>query len=130
MVTYAQFTRNQAWMNTDFGLQLACKRFNKTPDEIAEIVGKTRSGKRKGQLRGQLVWDKCVKGGWVKEGYYDHDARQANGFVAAMKITCNYHIVASWTGEMLHGYDDRNGSYHDEVRKVRERIQQEKENKA
>lgn len=96
-VQYVQLRYLSAFLNTDFGLQLACRKLGKTPEEIEAVVGRYTRGKRKGQLRGKLTWAKVEQGGWVRQGYYDHDARQANGWVCrAVGLTFNYAIVDAW----------------------------------
>lgn len=96
-VQYVQLRYNKAFLNTEFGLELACRKLGKTPEQIEAVVGRYTRGKRKGQLRGILTWAKVEQGGWVREGAYDHDARQANGWVCrAVGLTFNYAIEDAW----------------------------------
>jgi hypothetical protein len=85
-VNYAETQCRCAYLSTDFGAQLACRKFNLSFDELAEKVGRYSRGKRKGQLRGSISWHKVVKGGWVKTGRYDHEESRAQGFVARVGV--------------------------------------------
>ena len=91
-VQYASIIQRTAWLNTEFGLELACKKLGKTPEEIEALVGRNKKGKRKGQLKGQLIWYSVVTPGWVRMGFYNHEALQANGFVQRMKVSYGYAI--------------------------------------
>jgi hypothetical protein len=86
-----------AYLNTDFGLNLACKKFNLTPDQLKELVGVYSKGKRKGQLKGQIVWLKVIKGGWVKTGAYDHDTMTPSGFVVKPGVCFAFQIIDPWS---------------------------------
>lgn len=81
-INYAESQGRSADLSTDFGLQLACKKFGFTPEEIAEKMGRYVRGKRKGLLKGSISWYKVTRGGWVKTGPYDHDNQRACGFIA------------------------------------------------
>lgn len=107
-VNYIQFENKYAYLNTEFGLNLACKWFNKTPEEIEEMVGRYKRGKRKGELKGKLSWYKVTQGGWVKMGRYDHDEGRSNGFVCRHNICFAKSIVDSWSGDLIIGFDDEN----------------------
>ena len=77
-VNYARFENNGAWLSSDFGQSIAARYF--TPEQI-ESLGRYVRGKRKGLLKGRITWTKCVHGGWVRTGSYDHDFGQASGYV-------------------------------------------------
>lgn len=64
--TYADTTENYAYLNTDFGLNLALKKFDITLEQLESIVGRYKKGSRVGQLKGKLVWRKLTAGGWYK----------------------------------------------------------------
>jgi hypothetical protein len=89
-----------AYLSSDFGRDLAMKHFRLTLDELEAKVGRYQKGKRKGELKGKLTWDKIEKGGWYKTGRYDEDAQIASGYVTYAQ-TFNYNIVDSWTGELI-----------------------------
>jgi hypothetical protein len=91
----AQITFNTAYLSDDFGLQLAMRKLELTEEQLAEKLGRYSRGKRKGKIKGQLVWEKTLCGGWVSNGYKD-------GFVCRFRdVTFNYHVVDSWTQEIL-----------------------------
>jgi hypothetical protein len=87
MTNYATIESKSAPINSEFGMNFACRLFNLTPEELEAKVGRYSRGPRKGLLRGWLVWAKTTKGGWVKTGAYDHDAGAGNGFVAPANLT-------------------------------------------
>lgn len=105
MINYAQFQFLNAYLSTDFGRDLACKKLGLTPEELAAKVGRYVRGKRKGMLKGQLQWVKVIKGGWVKTGAYDFDVMQGNGFVAKPGISFAYVVRDTWSGDLLIGSD-------------------------
>lgn len=100
-VNYAVFMDNYAYLSEDFGRDLALKKFDLCEEQLEKIVGRYTRGKRKGKLRGKIVWTKCVKGGWVKTGPYDFDADRANGYVASKGKCDNFLLVDAWTGEPI-----------------------------
>lgn len=104
----AEISYKTAYLNTDFGLNLAMRRLELSQDDIEKIVGRYVRGKRKGQLRGKISWLKVDQGGWVKTGPYDFEAMRGTGFVARLKVTYGYSIVDAWTGEHIHGFDTMN----------------------
>lgn len=65
--TYADIAENYAYLNTEFGLNLAIKRLGLNAEQIENIVGRYKKGKYTGQLKGKLVWCKVIAGGWKKE---------------------------------------------------------------
>lgn len=81
-INYAQFVSKYAYLSEDFGRDLAMRKFDLTEKQLKQIVGRYIRGKRKGLLKGKIIWTKCVKGGWVKTGSYDWDAGRACGYVA------------------------------------------------
>lgn len=95
-VQYVGIANHSAWLNTEFGLNLACKKLGMTPEQVEALVGRATKGKRVGELRGQLVWYAVTSPGWVKMGRYDHEAMQGNGFVQRMKVSYGYAIVNPW----------------------------------
>lgn len=95
MTNYASYESKFAYLSSDFGRDYACKVFNLTPAELEAKVGRLSRGKRKGQLRGHIVWAKTTKGGWIKTGSYDHGAGQGNGFVAPPNLTFGHGVFAN-----------------------------------
>lgn len=101
-----QYQYSGAYLNTEFGLELACKKFGLTPDQLKEKVGVYVRGKRKGQLKGKLIWAKVTKGGWVKTGRYDFETMTANGFIAKPGTCFAFQIVDSWTQDVILNHDE------------------------
>lgn len=93
---FADETTKSCYINTDFGQNLACRKFNLTLEELELIVGRYKKGKRKGELKGQLHWTKVINGGWVS----------GLGLVAP-NFTYGYYITDSHTGETIYGEDRR-----------------------
>lgn len=81
-VNYAEYESRSAYLSTDFGVELAQKKFGLTLEELEQKCGRYVRGVRKGKLKGAISWHKVIKGGWVKTGAYDHDQGRAHGFVA------------------------------------------------
>lgn len=98
---YAQFRDGYAYLSEDFGKELAMKKFNLTEEMLEIIAGRYVRGKRKGLLKGMIVWTKCIKGGWVKTGPYDFEAGRAQGFVQTKGECKDFQLVDSWTREPL-----------------------------
>lgn len=67
-VNYCQTEFKTASLATDFGRGLAQLWFGLNNDILESLVGRYSRGKRKGQLRGEITWKKCVRGGWNGEG--------------------------------------------------------------
>lgn len=101
MANYAQFITRFAYLNEPFGMELALRKFELTEEQLESIVGRYVRGKRKGLLKGKIVWTKCVKGGWVKTGPYDFDAMRACGYIAKPGHCSEFHLADSWTGESI-----------------------------
>lgn len=68
---YATINNYQAYLSSSFGQQLAQLWFGLDNDMLASLVGRISRGKRKGQLRGQILWSKCTRGGWQHSEYGD-----------------------------------------------------------
>jgi len=66
---YAEFSRNEAYLNQRFGLEMAHLLLGLNNEIIEAIAGRYSRGKRKGQLRGAITWERCIKGGWYRTGY-------------------------------------------------------------
>ena len=98
-VNYAQFISRFAYLSEDFGRDLAMRKFSLSAEQLEQIVGRYSRGKRKGLLRGKIVWTKCVRGGWVKTGPYDQDAMRACGYVQPVGKCKDFQLVDSWTNE-------------------------------
>lgn len=79
MTNYAHIEEKTAFLSTEFGENIARKWFG---DERVDAMPRYIKGKRKGMLKGIVVWQKIVRGGWVKtaratangdaEGYVEH----------------------------------------------------------
>jgi hypothetical protein len=69
MANYAEITTQRAFLNQRFGIALLQAHCGLSNDIIEGIVGRYSRGKRKGQLRGAVIWKKVVRGGWVKNGF-------------------------------------------------------------
>lgn len=100
MTTYASIKTQGAYLNSDFGLKLALRKFNITEEDLETLVGRYVKGKRKGQLRGKISWQKVKSGGWVSLGPRS-DGGYANGFVALPNRSFGYRIVDAWTDEVF-----------------------------
>ena len=100
-VNRATFQSKFAYLSGNFGKELAMKKLNCSEEELEKIVGQYVKGKRKGLLKGKIVWRKCIKGGWVKTGPYDFDAERATGYVAVPNRCDEFAIVDSWTGDVI-----------------------------
>ena len=98
-----------AYLSEDFGKELAMKKFNLTVEDLEQIVGRYVKGKRKGLLRGKICWVKCIKGGWVKTGPYDHEAQRANGYVESPGRCSNFNLYDAWTDELIRWSRDKDG---------------------
>ena len=113
--TYADTTENFAYLNTEFGINLAIKRLGLTAEQIESIVGRYKKGKYAGQLKGKLVWCKVIAGGWKKEFKC----------VIPPNVTYAYRI-SGWNGEILFPeyvndldiIDWKNSSLYDELTKI------------
>jgi hypothetical protein len=101
MTNYAQIQKLASYLNTDFGRDLACKKFNLSVEDLKALVGVYVRGKKKGQLKCSISWFKVVVGGWVKTGAYDFDGMQGSGFVAKPGLCFGFIIENSWSGEII-----------------------------
>lgn len=61
---YGSIGEFTAWLSTEFGLNIAMKWFNLNEEEIESIFGRYKKGKRKGYLKGMVIWKRCTHGGW------------------------------------------------------------------
>lgn len=100
-VNRAVFQSKFAYLSEDFGKELAMKKLNCSEEELEKIVGRYVKGKRKGLLKGKIIWRKCTRGGWVKACPYDHETMRATGYVAVPGRCSNFAIVDSWTGQTI-----------------------------
>lgn len=67
MVQYASITRRDAFLSGEFGESYARKLFG---DVAVSTLPHISRGKRKGAIKGQLIWEKCVVGGWHRCGAF------------------------------------------------------------
>jgi hypothetical protein len=83
-VNYAVREAKSAPLASDFARQFVVRHFGQ---QVADIIYANlptyKRGPNKGQPKGWVIWTKCVKGGWVRSGAYDHDAQRGNGYVMA-----------------------------------------------
>lgn len=92
--SFAKVEIHESWLSTEFGESYARRTFG---NEIVDTLPRYVKGKRKGQLKGKIVWRKVVKGGWVS----------GVGIVSPGK-TFAHGIWDTPFGEepvLLHGYD-------------------------
>ena len=59
---HAQFRCKQAYLSGEFGESMARRYFG---DELVDAMPRYVRGKRKGLLKGQIVWRKVERGGFV-----------------------------------------------------------------
>ena len=78
MTVRADIDYRDGYMSSEFIEGMARRYFG---DEIVDALPRYVRGKRKGQLKGFLQWQKVSKGGWVKTGPYDSDGMRASGYV-------------------------------------------------
>lgn len=87
---FTRFQQQQAWLSTEFGQKLAMTKLNLTERELEGLVGRYKSGKRVGQLRGQIVWFNNPHGGWVRE-------------IGGVVPQCNFgYTICDYNGTPLH----------------------------
>lgn len=82
-VNYASFDTKRAYLSTEFGLELAKKWFSLTEDQLEDLLGRYKKGKRKGAIKGFIQWVKASPG-WVKT---DHTLEYPCGFVLKHRMT-------------------------------------------
>jgi hypothetical protein len=97
MTQRARYELKQASLANDFGRDYALRTFNLTLDQIESLVGRYTKGKRKGELRGAIVWGVVTVGGWVREPH--------GGFVVRPGLRYGHGIVDSWSGKVFLGVD-------------------------
>lgn len=95
MSTRARIVQRHAYLSDDFGKDYACKVFKMSEDELENKVGRYVRGKRKGLLKGKLVWLHCVSGGWLPKPY-------GGGAVIMPNTRAGHKIVDSWTDETIY----------------------------
>ena len=94
MTVRCKLQEQDGYLGNPFICDLALKRLELTPEKLEEVVGRYSRGKRVGQLRGKLIWIKCIKGGWHRDGpsYFD----SPTGHVEYPGHTFDYKIVDAW----------------------------------
>ena len=78
MTVRAEIDYRNGYMSSEFIQNMARRYFG---DDVVDALPRYVKGKRKGQLKGFLRWQKVSRGGWVKTGPYDHDGMRASGYV-------------------------------------------------
>jgi hypothetical protein len=96
----AEIVDKSAYLNSEFGIDLAQKKLGLSEQEIVEIVGRYSRGKRKGQIRGRLAWFKVDAGGWI------------NGLGVVPPCSWGYHLVDTYADNIIFptGLNDFPGS--------------------
>lgn len=92
-----------AWLSSEFGLDYAKKTFDLSDADIEAIVGRYTKGTRKGQLRGQITWLKCTRGGWVKTGQGPGGGERGPGFVVRPNRRWDHKIIDPWGDKQRNG---------------------------
>lgn len=64
---FTEFQAMQAWLSTEFGKNLALNKLGLTEQKLEALIGRYKTGKRAGLLRGQIMWFKVPYGGWSRE---------------------------------------------------------------
>ena len=131
-VNYVKLNTGSTYLSTPFGLELAMKKTGMTEDQLEELVGRYKKGKRKGLLKGKLCWMKVTGGGWVKTGRYDFESMSANGFVCKDIGLCfAFGIVLEvWGSKDEYKWgDDWSDGYVNEYEQLLARAVYEKHNK-
>lgn len=83
-VNYAVRQEKNSPLASDFAREFVARQFGQqAADQIYAALPKYQRGPSKGQPKGWVLWTKCLKGGWVRKGPYDHDAQRASGYVMA-----------------------------------------------
>jgi hypothetical protein len=108
-IQYAQVQEKWAALSEEpFGVELAQMYFT---DEQIKSFGVYTRGIRKGKLRGRIMWQKVVVGGWYKTGSYDHDRQCGSGGV--MRPGVSFGFMLEHNGQTILHKDtilERNGS--------------------
>lgn len=83
-VNYAVREQKMTALCSDFAREFVARQFGKlAAEQIYAALPLYKRGKNKGQVKGFITWIKCIKGGWVRTGAYDHDAGRGCGHVMA-----------------------------------------------
>lgn len=84
MTQYARIAERSAYLNSDFGMKMAARYFSE--EQLAALPVITR-GKRKGMLRGEIVWEKVEEGGWVREVNGGHVERRVKKVISVKIVS-------------------------------------------
>lgn len=110
-MTHAVYETKSAWLSSEFGESYARRLMG---DEAVDNLPRYVRGKRKGCLKGRLIWKKCVHGGWVGKGSIP-DGGGPVGFVEyrvgkttdAVLVHGEWgepeKVIASYTAPVFHG---------------------------
>lgn len=96
MTHRATIELKSAYLNSEFGQDYACCIFGLTAAELEVIVGRYSRGKRKGELRYQLSWKKCTRGGWYATGPSMGHGERTPGHVKRPGETFDHAIIDPW----------------------------------
>lgn len=83
-VNYAVREQKMTALHSDFAREFVARQFGTlAAEKIYAALPLYKRGKNKGLVKGFITWTKCIKGGWVRTGAYDHDAARGCGHVMA-----------------------------------------------
>lgn len=124
-INYATVANRNAYLSSDFGEQMARRYFN---DEDIEKLGRLTRGKNKGRLRGQIMWKKVEKGGWVSDGPGEgngHVERRKGKVIWAALATSPWgqepEIIKTWFDgqeEIMKQAQERQAAYDRKVKEI------------
>ena len=95
----ASFKEQSAPLCFDFGESFARRKFG---DKFVDCLPRYKRGKNKGKIKGEIVWLKCINGGWVSRG-------GGRGFVENRKnqiVNIAIRIGDKWKGFEIVAQDD------------------------
>lgn len=82
MTHRAQVNIRTAYLSTEFGEKMARRIFG---DEVVDSLPRFVKGKRKGCLKGDIIWAKVERGGWVRTGSPYEPGECSQGYVERRK---------------------------------------------
>jgi hypothetical protein len=91
MTNYAEFAVRSASLASDFGGEFAAKYF--AADVLAKLPVYVR-GPKKGKLKGEVEWVRCIRGGWVRGMDGGGHAENRVGRIIVVKLIGpgSYHV--------------------------------------
>lgn len=91
-VQRALTVRHEAYLNTLFAQSFVQMKPGLNLDIIEALVGRFTRGKRKGLLRGTVIWNKTEVGGWSRA---DRGVRYPGVQEDSIEIWKNYHTPSA-----------------------------------